>query len=132
LAAVAAIEPTILGEIAVGVAVVVALTNEDVREKTQEDVTNAVNKIVEGIKNLAETDKPTDSNKDKFTPEQQEVIKKAKQAKKLKNLTKEEAEDLVEEAKEAGLPARGPGVHPNCNFKETHIHIGPVNHIPIE
>lgn len=28
-------------------------------------------------------------------------------------------------------PARGPEIHPGRNFNQEHIHIGPVNHIPV-
>ncbi len=53
-AAVAAIEPTILGEIAVGVAVVVALTNEDVREQIKGELTNIYNSVKDSILNYKE------------------------------------------------------------------------------
>jgi glycogen synthase len=53
-AAVAAIEPTIIGEIAVGVAVVSALTNEDVREQIKEELTNIYNSVKDSILNYKE------------------------------------------------------------------------------
>jgi hypothetical protein len=42
---------------------------------------------------------------------------------------------LVEWGKEVGLGrnARGPESHPTRKFgKEEHIHIGPVNHLPVK
>ena len=44
-------------------------------------------------------------------------------------LTQDEAEALIDLAKDAGLPVRGPESHPDRPNKGTHIHVGPVNHI---
>lgn len=72
----------------------------------------------------------------KHTPEQQVVIEIAKEVKKQKgSVTTEEAEILVEWGKEAGLGknARGPESHPTRGYgKQTHIHVGSVNHLPVE
>lgn len=40
----------------------------------------------------------------------------------------------MDDARKAGLPARGPEVHPNRPgpaSNQPHIHVGPVNHIPV-
>jgi hypothetical protein len=68
----------------------------------------------------------------RFTPKQSEIIKKAKNAKKT-GLSENEAKQMVKEAREAGLDARGPEDHPNRpHGKNLHIHVGPVNHIPVK
>lgn len=68
-----------------------------------------------------------------FTPDEQAVIDLAREAKKAGGLTPEEAEALKEFAGETRLPVRGPESHPGRPFgKQPHIHIGPVNHIPIK
>jgi len=69
----------------------------------------------------------------RHTPEQQEVAKDAKDAKKKGGVTVEEAKNLVDRARKAGLPARGPESHPNRpQGKDPHIHVGPVDHIPVK
>ncbi|HEX3045153.1 MAG TPA: RHS repeat-associated core domain-containing protein [Bacillota bacterium] len=70
----------------------------------------------------------------KHTPEQQDVVKRAKDAKKNGGLTPEEADQLLQDAQNAGLPSHGPESHPNRSAptsKQTHIHVGPVDHIPV-
>lgn len=68
----------------------------------------------------------------RFTPAQSKIVKKAKAAKK-KGLSEAEAEKLVKEAQDVGLPARGPETHPDRpHGKNPHIHVGPVNHMPIK
>jgi hypothetical protein len=68
----------------------------------------------------------------KFNEEQRKIVTEAKTAKKT-GLSEPEAKDLVERAKSAGLKARGPETHVDrpCG-KNPHIHVGPVNHIPVK
>ncbi len=69
-----------------------------------------------------------------FTAEQDAVIQLAKDAKRSGGLTQGDAGTLREWAKEYGLPSRGPEIHPNrpgWAGENPHIHIGPVNHIPV-
>lgn len=69
-----------------------------------------------------------------FTAEQDAVIQLAKDAKRTGGLTQGDAGTLREWAKEYGLPARGPEIHPNrpgWAGENPHLHIGPVNHIPV-
>jgi hypothetical protein len=68
----------------------------------------------------------------KFTPDQNALIQLAKEAKRKGGLPIDEAETLLRWANELGVPCRGPEVHPNRNFSIPHIHIGPVDHIPIK
>ena len=67
-----------------------------------------------------------------FTPGQQETVEKAKRAKR-RGVSKGEAEALIEEARQRGLPARGHyDGHPGRKHgSKPHIHIGPINHIPV-
>jgi hypothetical protein len=73
--------------------------------------------------------KPTEKGAP-FTPDQEALVELAKEAKRT-GVTAAQAEILLEWAREYGLPHRGPEVHPGRKFKEPHIHIGPVNHIPV-
>jgi hypothetical protein len=66
-----------------------------------------------------------------FTPNQAALVALAKGAKKAGGVTMEEARILREWADEVGLPSRGPEMHPDRNFKDLHIHVGPVNHVPV-
>jgi hypothetical protein len=69
----------------------------------------------------------------RHTPEQQKVVKDANNAKKKGGVPPQQAKELVDRAKKAGLPARGPESHPNRPYgKEPHIHIGPIDHIPVK
>lgn len=64
-----------------------------------------------------------------FTPAQQNLVKLAKDAKK-KEVSTDFADYLVFAAKQEGLNAREPEVHPNKKYgKYDHFHVGPVNHI---
>jgi RHS repeat-associated protein len=68
----------------------------------------------------------------RFTADQDAVIQLAKGAKQCGGITLDEAKTLVKWAEEYNLPARGPEVHPWRPFgRSPHIHIGPINHIPI-
>jgi len=52
--------------------------------------------------------------------------------KKKGGLSEDEANALIDLAKDAGVRARGPESHPDRPFgKNPHIHVGPVNHICI-
>lgn len=66
-----------------------------------------------------------------FTADQAALIDLAKLSKKI-GLNHKQAETLMEWAKELGVPFRGVEIHPNrpvINYP--HIHIGPVDHIPV-
>jgi RHS repeat-associated protein len=68
----------------------------------------------------------------RFTEDEQALVALAKEAKKLGGVTAEEAKILGGWAKEYGMPFRGPEVHPGRPFGQfPHIHVGPVNHIPV-
>lgn len=67
----------------------------------------------------------------RFNSNQDALIKLSREAKR-KGITTEEAEILKQWAKEYGLPYRGVEIHPNRNFDTPHIHIGPIDHIPIK
>jgi RHS repeat-associated protein len=70
----------------------------------------------------------------RFTPDQGALVEIAKEAERAGGVTKSEAEILVNWGKEVGFGdrARGPESHPNRPFgKEPHIHVGPVNHLPV-
>jgi hypothetical protein len=48
-------------------------------------------------------------------------------------VTPGEADILRQWAAETGLPFRGPEVHPGRPFGQfPHIHLGPINHIPVK
>lgn len=68
----------------------------------------------------------------RFTDNQQALIQLAKEAGKKGGVTLQEAEILKEWAKEYNLPFRGPEIHPNRNFNIPHIHLGPINHLPVK
>ncbi len=66
-----------------------------------------------------------------FTGDQDALIKIAKEAKR-NGLSPEDAEVLREWAEEYDVPFRGPEAHPGRGFgSQPHIHVGPVNHIPV-
>jgi len=66
----------------------------------------------------------------RHTPDQEALVELAKEARRA-GVTNEEAGILEEWADEMGLPFRGPEEHPNRNYKDKHIHLGPINHIPV-
>jgi hypothetical protein len=67
-----------------------------------------------------------------FTEDQQALVSLGKEAKKLGGVGSEEVKALEEWAKEYGLSFRGPESHPGRPFGQfPHIHVGPVNHIPV-
>jgi len=69
----------------------------------------------------------------KFGPNQQALVELAKEAKRG-GVTPEQARTLIDWAREYGVkPARGPEVHEGRPFgSRPHIHVGPVNHIPVK
>ena len=68
----------------------------------------------------------------KFTDNQSALIDLAKDAKKRGGITIEESKILKEWSKEYNVKFRGPEVHPKRKFNIPHIHLGPVDHIPIK
>jgi hypothetical protein len=70
----------------------------------------------------------------RFTPDQQAAVDLAKEAKNKGNLTKPEAETLVDWGQEVGFPqSRGPETHSGRRHgSKPHIHVGPINHIPVK
>lgn len=63
--------------------------------------------------------------------EQSALIDMAKRDKRS-GVTPGDAQAYKELGKEVGVPIRGPEVHPNRpHGKEPHIHVGPVDHIPV-
>jgi RHS repeat-associated protein len=75
--------------------------------------------------------KSPDPNK-RFTPDQSALIDLAKEAKQAGNLSPEDAQSLQDWADELNIESHGPESHPNRNFDIEHIHIGPIDHIPIK
>ena len=67
----------------------------------------------------------------RYTKDQQALVEIAKSVKKS-GVTIDDAKILKEWAKKYDLPFRGPEIHPNRNFKDPHIHLGPIDHIPIK
>jgi len=67
----------------------------------------------------------------RFTEDQSALVDLAKQAQRT-GVTSQEADILRQWANETGLPFRGPEVHPGRPFGQfPHIHIGPIDHIPV-
>lgn len=74
-----------------------------------------------------------------FTPDEQALIELAKEAARKKGVSPDDAETLVGWGRELGWPedlARGPEIHDDTRpdswgGQNPHIHIGPVNHLPI-
>jgi len=65
-----------------------------------------------------------------FTADQQALVALAKEAER-RGVTEEEADTLLQWAKEYGVPSRAPEIHPGRAFEFPHIHVGPVNHIRV-
>lgn len=66
-----------------------------------------------------------------FSKDAAALIDLAREAKRA-GVSAEEAKTLLEWAREYGVhPARGPEIHPARNFKRPHVHVGPVDHIPV-
>lgn len=68
----------------------------------------------------------------RFTPDQSALIDLAKGASARGGVTRDEAMILREWATEYGVRFRGPEAHVGRPFGQyLHIHVGPVNHIPV-
>jgi RHS repeat-associated protein len=68
----------------------------------------------------------------RFTPNQQALVEAAREAKSRGGVTRPEADILRDWANEVALPFRGPEAHPGrAHGANPHIHVGPVNHIPV-
>ena len=69
----------------------------------------------------------------RHTPDQEALVEIAKDKEKRGGVSEEEAETLVQWGTEIGLEnTRGPESHPNRpEGSKPHIHVGPVNHIPV-
>jgi RHS repeat-associated protein len=68
----------------------------------------------------------------RFSPDQDALIQLAKEAKRMGGVDVDEAEILEAWANEYGISFRGPEVHPNRpHGRIPHIHVGPVDHIPV-
>jgi RHS repeat-associated protein len=66
-----------------------------------------------------------------YTGDQDALIKIAKKAQR-NGLSPEDAEALREWAEEYDVPFRGPEEHPTRGFgSQPHVHVGPVDHIPV-
>ena len=66
----------------------------------------------------------------RFSDDASALIKLSKQVRRS-GVSREDAQTLLEWAREYNVPAHGPEQHLNRNFKDWHIHIGPVDHIII-
>jgi hypothetical protein len=96
-------------------------TDTGITKQQQQDLDQLLNKVEGGGQ--------VDSDK-RFSPDQQALIDLAKQAKKL-GISPENAETMKDWAKEHGVDSRGPETHPGRNLDFPHIHIGPIDHIPV-
>jgi hypothetical protein len=70
----------------------------------------------------------------RHTPDQQAVVELATEAKRTGGVTSENANTLIDWANEYGMVNHGPEIHlnrPGPVSSVSHIHIGPINHIPI-
>jgi hypothetical protein len=88
---------------------------------------HVANQIKDALNN-GDKDKGGDESK-KFTPEQQDVIGWAKEAKK-NGISRQDAEVLLGLAEKAGLPTQN-HIGTDHWVKGDHIRVGPVNHIPV-
>ena len=81
--------------------------------------------------------KSDNSKNDNFSDDDKALIELAKE-KRVKGVTEEESKILVEWGKESKDPringnnSRGPESHPERKYKDKHIHVGPINHIPVK
>ena len=74
-----------------------------------------------------------DSKSKKFDPNQEALVDLAKQKEQRGGVTKSEAGTLLDWAKEYKVPARGPESHKTGQTAgQEHIHVGPINHIPVK
>jgi hypothetical protein len=68
----------------------------------------------------------------KFNAEQDALIQMAKEAKRKGSVSADDAKAFGDLAREANVPFRGPETHPSRNFTDPHVHVGPVDHIPVK
>ncbi|QOY91372.1 RHS repeat-associated core domain-containing protein [Paludibaculum fermentans] len=66
----------------------------------------------------------------RFVSHESALIDLAKQFKR-RGLNSQEVDIMRDWAKEYGVYFRGPEAHPNRNFTIPHVHIGPIDHIPV-
>lgn len=71
-------------------------------------------------------------NEGKFKAEQDALIQMAKEAKRKGSVSADDAKAFGDLAKETNIPFRGPETHPSRNFTDPHVHVGPVDHIPVK
>ena len=103
--------------------------NQEGRAPTGNEALKPVGKASDKSNPAPERESATNA---RHTPDQEAVIELAQDAKKKGGMSQDEAKQLVEWAKEYGVkPARGPEAHPGRNFKGTHVHVGPVSHVPV-
>ena len=68
----------------------------------------------------------------RHTPDQASLIELAKEGQ-ARGLSRTDAATLKQWGAEYGVPVRGPEVHPNRpHGKKPHLHVGPVDHIPVK
>jgi uncharacterized protein RhaS with RHS repeats len=73
-----------------------------------------------------------ESSDKSFNPDQQAVVDLAKGAQQRGGLSQADAETLLGWGAEAGLDVHGPETHDHGSLAGVpHIHVGPVNHIPV-
>jgi RHS repeat-associated protein len=63
--------------------------------------------------------------------EQSALIDMAKRDKRA-GISRGDADAYKDLGNEVGVPVRGPEVHPGRSFNKPHIHVGPVDHIPVK
>ena len=91
---------------------------------------NAAEEIGEAAaKNLDNLSK-LPSNGIRFSDDASALIDLSRQSKRT-GVTESNAATLLEWAKEYNVPFHGPEQHLNRNFKDLHIHIGPIDHIKV-
>jgi RHS repeat-associated protein len=68
----------------------------------------------------------------RFTPDQDALIQLVRDAERRGGVAASDVSILKQWANEYGLPFRGPQVHPGRPIGQfPHIHVGPVNHVPV-
>jgi hypothetical protein len=68
----------------------------------------------------------------RFDDEQAALIDMAKHDKRRGGVTRGDAEAYKKLGDEVGVPVRGPEIHPHRPNQDPHIHVGPVDHIPVK
>jgi RHS repeat-associated protein len=96
-----------------------------------ESVWNEVTGGGESSKESTQTQSSSKCGEPRFNGDQDALIKIAKEAQR-NGLSPEDAEALREWAEEYDVPFRGPEEHPTRGFgSQPHVHVGPVDHIPV-